>query len=132
GDRTGDDAKNHAEDDRQHPDKGSRVSWPSVQGSRDQRSRSRVSWDHSERGCCLFKAAAVNRGVSANNARGENQPDWLDTCRCNGRTSQVARSPQLLPVNFDIERGKRRVLVVRILFADDTMADMFERDFGGR
>ena len=44
---------------------------------------------------------------------------WLDHNNC-------------VPVNFDIERGKRRVLVVRILFADDAMADMFERDFGGR
>jgi hypothetical protein len=44
---------------------------------------------------------------------------WLDHHNC-------------VPVNFDIERGNRRVLVVRILFADDTMADMFERDFGGR
>jgi hypothetical protein len=35
-------------------------------------------------------------------------------------------------VNFDIERGKRRVLVVRILFADDAMADAFKHDFGGR
>ena len=43
---------------------------------------------------------------------------WLDHHNC-------------VPVNFDIERGQRRVLVVRILFADDTMADMFERDFGG-
>jgi len=37
-----------------------------------------------------------------------------------------------VPVNFDIERGKRPVLVVRILFADDAMAEVFERDFGGR
>lgn len=44
---------------------------------------------------------------------------WLDHHDC-------------VPVNFDIERGKRRVLVVRILFADDTTADLFERDFGGR
>ena len=44
---------------------------------------------------------------------------WLDHHNC-------------VPVNFDIERGKRRVLVVRILFFDDAMADVFERDFGGR
>jgi len=44
---------------------------------------------------------------------------WLDHHNC-------------VPVNFDIERENRRVLIVRILFADDTMADMFERDFGGR
>ena len=37
-----------------------------------------------------------------------------------------------VPVNFDIERGKRRVLLVRVLFSDDNVADMFERDFGGR
>ena len=44
---------------------------------------------------------------------------WLDHNDC-------------VPMNFDIERGKRRVLVVRVLFADDAMADVFERDFGGR
>ena len=44
---------------------------------------------------------------------------WLDHHDC-------------VPVNFDIERGKRRVLVVRMLFADDATADLFERDFGGR
>jgi len=43
---------------------------------------------------------------------------WLDHHNC-------------VPVNFDIERGKRKVLVVRILFADDAKADAFERDFGG-
>jgi hypothetical protein len=36
-----------------------------------------------------------------------------------------------VPVNFEIERGKRRVLVVRIRFADDAMADEFKRNFGG-
>jgi hypothetical protein len=44
---------------------------------------------------------------------------WLDHHNC-------------VPVNFAIERGKRRVLVVRVLFADDAMANIFERDFGGR
>ena len=44
---------------------------------------------------------------------------WLDHHNC-------------VPVNFDIGRGKRKVLVVRILFADDAKADAFERDFGGR
>ena len=44
---------------------------------------------------------------------------WLDHHNC-------------VPVNFDIERGKRRVLLVRVLFSDDNVADMFERDFGGR
>jgi len=44
---------------------------------------------------------------------------WLDHHDC-------------VPVHFDIERGKRRVLVVRILFADDATANVFERDFGGR
>ena len=44
---------------------------------------------------------------------------WLDHHNC-------------VAVNFDIERGKSRVLVVRILFADDSAADVFERDFGGR
>jgi hypothetical protein len=44
---------------------------------------------------------------------------WLDHHDC-------------VPVNFDIERGKRRVLVVRITFADDAVADALERDFGGR
>jgi len=43
---------------------------------------------------------------------------WLDQHDC-------------VPVNFDIERGKRRVLVVRILFADDAKAEAVERDFGG-
>ena len=37
-----------------------------------------------------------------------------------------------VPVNFDIERGQRRVLVVRVLFADEAMADIFERHFGGQ
>jgi hypothetical protein len=44
---------------------------------------------------------------------------WLDHHNC-------------VPVNFDIERGQRRVLVVRVLFADEAMADIFERHFGGR
>jgi hypothetical protein len=44
--------------------------------------------------------------------------EWLDHHDC-------------VPVNFDIERGKRRVLVVRILFADDATADVLERDSEG-
>ena len=44
---------------------------------------------------------------------------WLDHHNC-------------VPVNFDIERGKGGVLVVRISFANDAMADIFKRDFGGR
>ena len=44
---------------------------------------------------------------------------WLDHHDC-------------VPMNFDIERGKRRVLVVRITFADNAVADVFKRDFGGR
>jgi len=44
---------------------------------------------------------------------------WLDHHDC-------------VPVNFDIERGTRRVLVMRITFADDPMAELFERDFSGR
>src|SRR5438874_12052909 len=44
---------------------------------------------------------------------------WLDHHNC-------------VPVNFAIERGKRRVLDVRTLLADDTMADMFQRDAEGR
>jgi hypothetical protein len=44
---------------------------------------------------------------------------WLDHNDC-------------VPVDFDIERGKRRDLLIRIVFADDHMADAFERDFGGR
>jgi hypothetical protein len=44
---------------------------------------------------------------------------WLDHHNC-------------VPVSFDIERGQRGVLVIRIVFAEDVMADAFERDFGGR
>ena len=44
---------------------------------------------------------------------------WLDHHNC-------------VLVNFDIERGQRRVLVVRVLFADEAMADIFERHFGKR
>jgi len=36
-----------------------------------------------------------------------------------------------VPVNFDIARGKRRVLVVRMTFAEDHMAEAFRRHFGG-
>jgi hypothetical protein len=36
-----------------------------------------------------------------------------------------------VPVSFDIARGKRRVLVVRMTFAEDHMADAFRRHFGG-
>jgi hypothetical protein len=43
---------------------------------------------------------------------------WLDHHNC-------------VPVNFDISRGKRRVLVVRIVFTEDHLADTFRRDFGG-
>ena len=43
---------------------------------------------------------------------------WLDHNDC-------------VPVCFDIARGKRRVLVVRMTFAEDHMAEAFRRDFGG-
>jgi hypothetical protein len=43
---------------------------------------------------------------------------WLDHNNC-------------VPVSFDIARGKRRVLVVRMTFAEDHMAAAFRRDFGG-
>ena len=42
---------------------------------------------------------------------------WLDHHDC-------------VPVSFDIARGKRGVLVVRMLFTDAHMADAFRRDFG--
>jgi hypothetical protein len=41
---------------------------------------------------------------------------WLDHNDC-------------VPVSFDIARGKRRVLVIRMTFADEHMADVFRRDF---
>ena len=44
---------------------------------------------------------------------------WLDHHNCT-------------PVNFDITRGKQRVLMVRVLFAEDHIADAFERDFKGK
>jgi hypothetical protein len=43
---------------------------------------------------------------------------WLDHNDC-------------VPVSFDIARGKSRVLVVRMTFAEDHMADAFRRHFGG-
>jgi hypothetical protein len=43
---------------------------------------------------------------------------WLDRYNC-------------APVSFDITRGRRGLLVVRIVFADDDAADSFQRDFGG-
>ena len=93
----------------------------------------RVWLDQSERRCCLFKDGSSRiaeyrptmrevkislTGWTLADAMGELRK-WLDHHNC-------------VPVNFDIERGKRKVLVVRILFADDAMADAFERDFGGR
>lgn len=44
---------------------------------------------------------------------------WLDHSDC-------------VPVDFDIERGKRKVLMIRIVFSDDYMAEKFKRDFEGR
>ena len=132
GDRTGDDAKNHAEDDRQHPDKGSRVGWPSVQvlgiGGHARVSVGTIPREgavYSDGSSRIAEYRPTMREVKISltgwtlaDAMGELRK-WLDHHNC-------------VPVNFDIERGNRRVLVVRILFADDTMADMFERDFGGR
>ena len=43
---------------------------------------------------------------------------WLDHNNC-------------IPANFDISRGKRRVLLVRMQFNEDDMAEKFQRDFGG-
>jgi hypothetical protein len=43
---------------------------------------------------------------------------WLDHNDC-------------VPVSFDIARGKSRVLVLRMTFAEDQIAEMFRRDFGG-
>ena len=42
---------------------------------------------------------------------------WLDHNNC-------------VPVSFDISRGKGGVLLVRMLFTEDHMADAFQRDFG--
>jgi hypothetical protein len=44
--------------------------------------------------------------------------EWLDHNDC-------------VPISFDIARGKRGVLLVRMLFAEDHMANAFQRDFGG-
>ena len=41
---------------------------------------------------------------------------WLDHNDC-------------VPVSFDISRGKAGLLAVRMLLAEDHMADAFERDF---
>ena len=43
---------------------------------------------------------------------------WLDHNDC-------------VPVSFDIARGKSRVLVLRMTFAEDQIAETFRRDFGG-
>jgi len=43
---------------------------------------------------------------------------WLDHNNC-------------VPLNFEITRGKKGVLLVRMLFAEEHMADAFRRDFGG-
>jgi hypothetical protein len=43
---------------------------------------------------------------------------WLDHNNC-------------VPVSFDISKGRRGVLLVRVVFTEDHMADAFERDFGG-
>jgi hypothetical protein len=42
---------------------------------------------------------------------------WLDHNDC-------------VPVSFDIAREKGGMLVVRMLFTEDQMADAFQRDFG--
>jgi hypothetical protein len=92
----------------------------------------RVSWTITRRAAVCLGGQRSYRGVSATmrevkitltgwtlaDAMGELRK-WLDHHNC-------------VPVNFDIERGKRRVLVVRIFFSDDAMADVFERDFGGK
>jgi hypothetical protein len=44
---------------------------------------------------------------------------WLDHQNC-------------VPVDFEMERDKREVLIIRIVFPDDHVAEAFERDFGGR
>ena len=41
---------------------------------------------------------------------------WLDHNDC-------------VPLSFDVARGKRRVLVVRMIFHEDEMAEAFRRDF---
>jgi hypothetical protein len=97
------------------------------------RSRSRVGWTNPREAAVCFKDGGSRiaeyrptmrevkislTGWKLADAMGELRK-WLDHHNC-------------VPVNFDIERGKRRVLVVRVLFADDAMADAFERDFGGR
>jgi hypothetical protein len=43
---------------------------------------------------------------------------WLDHNDC-------------VPVTFDIAKGKRGVLLVRILFKEEHLANAFQRDFGG-
>ena len=43
---------------------------------------------------------------------------WLDHNDC-------------VPISFDITRGKRRVLVLRMAFAEDHLAEAFRRHFGG-
>jgi hypothetical protein len=57
------------------------------------------------------------RGWNLADAMGELRK-WLDHNNC-------------VPVSFDIARGKRRVLVVRMLFAEDQMAEAFRQHFGG-
>ena len=57
------------------------------------------------------------KGWKLGDAMGELRK-WLDHNDC-------------VPVSFDIARGKRRVLVIRMNFAEDQMAETFRRDFGG-
>ncbi len=42
---------------------------------------------------------------------------WLDHNDC-------------VPMSFDITRGKGGVLLVKMVFKEDEMADTFQRDFG--
>jgi hypothetical protein len=42
---------------------------------------------------------------------------WLDHNNC-------------VPVSFDVIRAQRRLIVVRVVFAENHMADIFQREFG--
>jgi hypothetical protein len=55
-------------------------------------------------------------GVKLADALGQLR-EWLDHHDC-------------APVNFDIARERGGKLLVRILFKEDHMAEVFERDFG--
>ena len=81
--------------------------------------RSRAGWDRSETGCRLPRMREVEVRLRMKLADAMSAlRTWLDHNECT-------------PVSFDVIRAKPRgLVVVRIVFADDEMANTFLRDFG--